>query len=131
MLTIILHKGKQDKVKLKYIGYHFQLQSQTKLKNCLPRNCTVGAYFKSQLSFLLYRIGNYYLVSIYIYDWGTLLYSRKLTELCKPTIMEKIKVIFKKSVIKPQVILITAFCIPDYFSFVHCLFTFFMFSHLW
>jgi len=30
-------------------------------------------------------------------DWVTLLYSRKLTELCKPTIIEKIKIIFKKS----------------------------------
>jgi len=32
---------------------------------------------------------------IYIYDWVTLLYSRKLTEHCKPTTMEKIKVIKK------------------------------------
>ena len=31
------------------------------------------------------------------YDWITLLYNRKLTEHCKPTIMEKIKIIkFKK-----------------------------------
>ena len=30
-------------------------------------------------------------------DWVTLLDSRKLTELCKPTIMEKIKIIFKKA----------------------------------
>ena len=29
-------------------------------------------------------------------DWVTLLYSRKLTEPCKPTIMEKIKIIKKK-----------------------------------
>ena len=29
-------------------------------------------------------------------DWVTLLYSRKLTEQCKPTVMEKIKIIFKK-----------------------------------
>ena len=28
-------------------------------------------------------------------DWVTLLYSRKLTEHCKPTVMEKIKIIFK------------------------------------
>ena len=30
-------------------------------------------------------------------DWVPLLYSRKLIEDCKPTIMEKIKIIFKKS----------------------------------
>ena len=29
-------------------------------------------------------------------DWVILLYSRKLTEHCKPAIMEKIKIIFKK-----------------------------------
>jgi len=29
-------------------------------------------------------------------DWVTLLYGRKSTEYCKPTIMEKIKIIFKK-----------------------------------
>ena len=29
-------------------------------------------------------------------DWVALLYSRKLTEHCKPTIMEKIKIILKK-----------------------------------
>ena len=29
-------------------------------------------------------------------DWVTLLYSRKLTEHCKPVIMEKIKIIKKK-----------------------------------
>ena len=29
-------------------------------------------------------------------DWVTLLYSRKLTEHCKSTIMEKIKIIKKK-----------------------------------
>ena len=29
-------------------------------------------------------------------DWVTLLYNRKLTERCKPTTMEKIKIIFKK-----------------------------------
>ena len=29
-------------------------------------------------------------------DWVTLLYSRKLTEHSKPTIMEKIKIILKK-----------------------------------
>ena len=29
-------------------------------------------------------------------DWATLLYSRKLKEQCKPTIMEKIKIILKK-----------------------------------
>ena len=28
-------------------------------------------------------------------DWVTLLYSRKLTEHCKPAIMEKIKIILK------------------------------------
>ena len=31
-------------------------------------------------------------------DWITLLYSRKLAEYCKPTIMEKIKTILKKEV---------------------------------
>ena len=30
-------------------------------------------------------------------DWVTLLYSRKLTEYCKPVIMEEIKIITKKS----------------------------------
>ena len=29
-------------------------------------------------------------------NWVTLLYSRKLTEYCKPAIMEKIKIILKK-----------------------------------
>ena len=29
-------------------------------------------------------------------DWVTLLYSRQLTEQCKPTIIENIKIIFKK-----------------------------------
>ena len=29
-------------------------------------------------------------------DWVTLLYSRKLTEHCKPTIVEKTKIILKK-----------------------------------
>ena len=29
-------------------------------------------------------------------DWVTLLYSRKLTEHCKPAIMEKIKIIIKR-----------------------------------
>ena len=29
-------------------------------------------------------------------DWVTLLYSRKLTEHCKPAITEKIKIIIKK-----------------------------------
>ena len=28
-------------------------------------------------------------------DWVSLLYSRKLTERCKPTVMEKIKIILK------------------------------------
>ena len=31
-------------------------------------------------------------------DWVSLLYSRKLTEHCKPAIMEKIKIIKKKRV---------------------------------
>jgi len=35
---------------------------------------------------------------ICMYDWITLLYSRKLTEHCKPTIMEKIKIIFEKGI---------------------------------
>ena len=30
-------------------------------------------------------------------NWVTMLYSRKLTEHCKPAIMEKIKIILKKS----------------------------------
>ena len=30
-----------------------------------------------------------------MYDWVTLLYSRKLIEHCKPAIMEKIKIIMK------------------------------------
>ena len=30
-------------------------------------------------------------------DWVSLLYSRKLIEHCKPTIMEKVKIIFKNS----------------------------------
>ena len=34
-------------------------------------------------------------------DWVTLLYSRKLTEHCKPTIMEKIKIILKKDAVLP------------------------------
>ena len=33
---------------------------------------------------------------ICMYDWVNLLYSRKLIEHCKPTIMEKIKIIFLK-----------------------------------
>ena len=32
---------------------------------------------------------------ICVYDWVTLMYSRKLTERCKPAIMEKIKNIKK------------------------------------
>ena len=31
-----------------------------------------------------------------MFDWATLLYSRKLLEHCKPAIMEKIKIIIKK-----------------------------------
>ena len=31
-----------------------------------------------------------------VYNWVTLLYSRKLTEHCKPAIREKIKIIIKK-----------------------------------
>ena len=31
-----------------------------------------------------------------MHAWVTLLYSRKLMERCKPTIMEKIKIIFKR-----------------------------------
>ena len=33
-------------------------------------------------------------------DWDPLLYSRKLTEHCKPAIMEKIKIIIKKRIDK-------------------------------
>ena len=35
-------------------------------------------------------------MNIYVCDWVTLLYSRKLKEHCKPTIIEKIKIIKKK-----------------------------------
>ena len=38
----------------------------------------------------------------YMCDWVTLLYSRKLTENCKPAIMEKIKIIKKIIKLKPQ-----------------------------
>ena len=34
--------------------------------------------------------------NVYVCDWVTLLYGRKMTEHCKPTIMEKIKIILKK-----------------------------------
>ena len=33
---------------------------------------------------------------VYVCGWVTLLYSRKLTEHCKPAIMDKIKIILKK-----------------------------------
>ena len=33
-------------------------------------------------------------------DWVTLLYSRKLTEYCKPPMMEKIKTIKKKRLMR-------------------------------
>ena len=33
---------------------------------------------------------------ICMYDWVPLLYGRKLTEHCKPTVTEKIKIILKK-----------------------------------
>ena len=36
-------------------------------------------------------------------NWVTLLYSRKLTEHCKPAIMEKIKIIIKKKKKNPTV----------------------------
>ena len=59
---------------------------------------------------LLYSTRNSYLVTydgswwriiwekecIYVCNWVTLLYSRKLTEHCKPAIMENIKIIKKK-----------------------------------
>ena len=35
-------------------------------------------------------------ICVYMCDWVTLLYSRKLTEHCKPAMMEKIKIIQKK-----------------------------------
>ena len=35
-------------------------------------------------------------------DWVTLLYSKNLTEHCKPTIMEKIKIILKKLKLKKK-----------------------------
>ena len=36
-------------------------------------------------------------VCVCVCDWVSLLYSRKLTEHCKPTITEKIKIIIKKA----------------------------------
>ena len=39
-------------------------------------------------------------IYIYIYDWVTLRYSAKLTKRCKPTTMEKIKMIKKINKIK-------------------------------
>ena len=44
-------------------------------------------------------------IHIYIRNWVNLLYSRKLTKHCKPTIMEKIKIIKKnkeKNYLKKQ-----------------------------
>ena len=41
-------------------------------------------------------------ISIYMYDWVTLLYSRNLTEHCKLIIMEKNKNHLKKPPKKPQ-----------------------------
>ena len=38
-------------------------------------------------------------IYIYICGWVILLYSRKLTEHCKPTIMEKIKITKKKEIL--------------------------------
>ena len=40
---------------------------------------------------------------IYICDWVTVLYSRKLTGHCKPAIVEKIKIILKNSFLKNSV----------------------------
>ena len=36
-------------------------------------------------------------------DWVALLYSRKLTEHCKPTIMEKIKIVKKETIKKIKI----------------------------
>ena len=38
----------------------------------------------------------YIYIHICVYDWIPLLYSRKLTEYCKPTIMAKAKIIKKE-----------------------------------
>ena len=38
----------------------------------------------------------YVCMYVSMYDWATLLYSRKLTEHCQSTITEKIKIIIKK-----------------------------------
>jgi len=35
---------------------------------------------------------------VFVCDWVTLLYSRKLTECCKPTIMEKVKITKKRKI---------------------------------
>ena len=35
-------------------------------------------------------------IYVYMYDWVTSLYSIRLTEHCKPTVIEKIKIIIKK-----------------------------------
>ena len=35
---------------------------------------------------------------VYMCDWVILLYNRKMTEHCKPTIIEKIKIIIEKCV---------------------------------
>ena len=37
----------------------------------------------------------YVCVCVCVCDWVTLLYGRKLIEHCKPTVMEKIKIIVK------------------------------------
>ena len=44
------------------------------------------------------RMSTYICMYVYVFDWLTLLYRRKLTKHCKPTIMEKIKIIKKKEI---------------------------------
>ena len=40
---------------------------------------------------------------MYTYDWVILLYSRKLTQLCTPTVIERIKIIIQNKQTNKQV----------------------------
>ena len=42
-------------------------------------------------------------IYVHVCEWVTLLYSRKLTEHCKPRIMEKIKIHLKRYYIKTKI----------------------------
>ena len=57
-------------------------------------------------------------------DWVTLLYSRKLTEHCKPAIMEKIKIIIKKitKIYEIEYVKYKCFLFIYLFLFIYCLF---------